>query len=243
MKPGFAHPANFQKLQRILLPLCSVMAVIGLAYGLWLALIGSPPDYQQGDAVRIMYVHVPCAWLGLFIYASCGAAAFIALVWRHRLAEFYLDAAVPLGALFTALCLMTGSIWGQPMWGTWWVWDARLTSVLILFLQYLGYLALRQSFDDEQRGLQAGAILILVGLINIPVIKFSVEWWNTLHQPATVSRLGKPTLDTAMLKPLLMMAFGFFSVYGVMIILRIDTLIRQAQTMARAARQETIDVR
>jgi heme exporter protein C len=233
----FARPDQFHRLTTWVLPLFSILAAVCLSYGLYQALYLSPADYQQGDAVRIMYVHVPCAWLGLFIYASAGVAALIALVWRHRLAEFYMDAAVPLGALFTALCLITGSLWGQPIWGTWWVWDARLTSVLVLFMQYLGYLALRHGFDDEQRSLQAGAVLLLIGLINIPIIKFSVEWWNTLHQPASISRLGKPTMDSSMLKPLLLMAGGFFALYGCLVILRLKTLMLQARQQTKLLRQ------
>lgn len=232
-----AHPAVFARLTNWLLPLCATLSILAILYGTYLALWQSPADYQQGDAVRIMYVHVPCAWLGLFIYTSAAVAAFVALVWRHRLAELYMDAAMPLGTVFTALCLVTGAIWGQPMWGTWWVWDARLTSVLILFLQYLGYMALRRAFDEPQRSLQAGAILLLIGLINIPIIKFSVEWWNTLHQPASISRIGKPALDKAMLQPLLIMACGFFALYGTLVLLRLDTLLRRAQHEAAMLRQ------
>lgn len=232
-----ANPAVFSRLTQWLLPLCAVASVAAIALGMYLALWLSPPDYQQGDAVRIMYVHVPCAWLGLFIYTSAAIAALVALVWRHRLAELYMDAAIPLGAVFTALCLITGSIWGQPMWGTWWVWDARLTSVLILFIQYLGYMALRRAFDEPQRSLQAAAILLLIGLVNIPIIKFSVEWWNTLHQPASISRIGKPALDKSMMRPLLVMAFGFFSLYGTLVLLRLDTLLRRAQHEAALLRQ------
>lgn len=237
MLTRFSRPDQFHRLTRWFVPILALLALGGLGYGLFLSLWASPADYQQGDAVRIMYVHVPCAWLGLFIYASAGTAALIALVWRHRLAEFYMDAAIPLGALFTALCLVTGSIWGQPIWGTWWVWDARLTSVLVLFIQYLGYLALRHAFDEEQRGLNAGAILLLVGLVNLPVIKFSVEWWNTLHQPASVTRLGKPTLDASMLQPLLIMALGMFALYGVLVLLRMETLMRQSRQQTRLLRQ------
>jgi len=234
---ALAQPRIFHRLSKWVLPLCAVISLAALAYGLYLALWVSPPDYQQGDAVRIMYVHVPCAWLGLFIYATAGVAAFIAMVWRHRIAEFYMDAAMPIGAIFTGLCLITGAIWGQPMWGTWWVWDARLTSVLVLFLQYIGYMALRGAFDDDRRGLQAASILLLVGLINLPIIKFSVDWWNTLHQPASISRFDRPALAPAMLTPLLVMAAGLFALYGTMVMLRLEKLLLRARQTAQRLRQ------
>jgi heme exporter protein C len=233
----FARPDRFDAIRRVLLPVLAMVAVGAWAYGLYLALWASPADYQQGDAVRIMYVHVPSAWLGLGVYTSAAIAALIALVWRHRLAEIYMDAAMPLGAVFTLLCLVTGALWGQPIWGTWWVWDARLTAVLVLFIQYLGYGALRHAFDDQQRGLQAGAVLLLIGAINIPIIKFSVDWWNTLHQPASISRLGKPTLDSTMLKPLLVMALAFFATYGALVLIRMHSVMLQAKQQARLARQ------
>jgi heme exporter protein C len=233
----FSRPDRFQNLSLYALPIFIMLSVVALIYGFYVSLWNSPADYQQGDAVRIMYIHVPSAWVGLGIYTSAAVSAFIALVWRHRLAEIYMDAAIPLGAVFTLMCLVTGALWGQPIWGTWWVWDARLTSVLVLFVQYVGYYALRHAFDDEQRGLQIGAVLLLIGAINIPVIKFSVDWWNTLHQPASISRLGKPTLDSAMLKPLLVMALGFASLYGALVLLRMQTLMLQAKNKARMMRQ------
>lgn len=232
----FARLDRFETLRRMLLPIFSLLAIGCWMYGLYLALWHSPADYQQGDAVRIMYIHVPSAWLGLGVYTSAAIAALIALVWRHRLAEIYMDAAMPLGAVFTMLCLITGALWGQPIWGTWWVWDARLTAVLVLFIQYLAYAALRHAFDDEQRGIQAGAVLLLIGAINIPIIKFSVEWWNTLHQPASISRLGKPTLDSAMLKPLLIMAVAFLSSYGALVLVRMQTVMLRARQHNRMMR-------
>src|SRR3712207_5846294 len=156
-----------------------------------------------------MFVHVPAAWMGLFAYAVLGGASFVGLVWRHALADAAAKAAAPLGAGFTFLALVTGALWGRPMWGTWWVWDARLTSVLVLFLLYLGYLALHAAIEDEQKAARAAAVLALVGMINLPIVKFSVDWWNTLHQPASVFRMGGPTIHPSMLYPLLVTALAF----------------------------------
>jgi len=175
--------------------------------------------------VRIMFVHVPSAWMALFIYALMALASAAALIWRHPLAELAAQEAAPLGAGFTLICLISGSLWGKPMWGTWWVWDARLTSVLVLFFLYLGYLALVHAFDDPTRGARAGAILALVGVVNIPIIKFSVDWWNTLHQPASVFRLGGPTIVLSMLLPLLVMAIAFTALFFALWLVRIRTAI------------------
>jgi len=202
------------------LPWLSWITCALLAAGLYLALIGSPADYQQGQAVRIMYVHVPSAWLSMAAYGSMAVASIAFLVWKHPLAGLYTKAVAPVGAGFTALCLMTGSLWGEPMWGAWWVWDARLTSVLILFFLYLGYLALITAFDDADRGLRVGAVLVLVGTVNLPIIKFSVDWWNTLHQPASVGRFDGPTMDGAMLVPLLVMALAFTLLFVVLALIR-----------------------
>ena len=180
-----------------------------LAVGLYGAFFVAPPDYQQGETVRIMYIHVPAAWLGMFCYMVMTSAALGTLVWRHPLADAAQKAAAPLGAGFTFICLVTGSLWGKPMWGTWWVWDARLTSVLVLFLMYLGLIALWQTIEEPGRAARAAAILTLVGSINIPIIKFSVDWWNTLHQPASVLRIDGPAIAFSMLWPLLVMALAF----------------------------------
>jgi heme exporter protein C len=169
----------------------------------------SPEDYQQGATVLIMYIHVPAAWLSMFTYAIMALAALGTLVWRHPLADVSARAAAPIGAAFTFLALVTGSLWGRPMWGTWWVWDARLTSVLILFIMYLGLIALWRTIEDPARAARAAAVLILVGSVNLPIIKFSVDWWNTLHQPASVFRIDGPTIDISMLVPLLVMAAAF----------------------------------
>ena len=169
----------------------------------------APDDYQQGATVKIMFIHVPNAWLSMFVWGVMSVAALGTLVWRHPLADVAAKAAAPIGAAFTFLALVTGSLWGRPMWGTYWEWDARLTSVLILFLMYLGLIALWRAVEDPSRAARAAAVLTLVGAINLPIIKFSVDWWNTLHQPASVMRMGGPTLDRAFLIPLLVMALGF----------------------------------
>jgi len=191
------------------LPLLSAATALVLAAGLWLALVQSPPDYQQGETVRIMFIHVPSAWLAMAGYALLAVLGASLLVWRHPLAALMARAAAPVGAGFCAVCLLTGSLWGRPMWGTYWEWDARLTSVLILFLMYLGLIALWRAVEDPSRAARAAAVLTLVGAINLPIIKFSVDWWNTLHQPASVLRLGGSSLDRAFLIPLLVMAVAF----------------------------------
>jgi heme exporter protein C len=221
----FANPKRFLALSRILAPGAAVVAALALMVGLYMALVSSPPDYQQGESVRIMYIHVPAAWMAMFAYVSMAAAALVGLVWKHVVAELYAKAAAPVGAAFTFICLMSGSLWGKPMWGTWWVWDARLTSVLILFFLYLGYIALVDAFDDEQRGIDAGAFLLLIGVVNIPVIKFSVDWWNTLHQPASLIRMQGPAIDSSMLWPLLMMGLGFQALFVSVVLLRLETEI------------------
>ena len=228
----FANPARFMRISAAILPWCSSGSVAVIAIGLYLALITAPPDYQQGEAVRIMYIHVPAAWLALNIYLFVAAASGVALVWRHPLAEIAARSAAPIGAVFTFLCLATGSLWGRPMWGTWWVWDARLTSVLVLFFLYLGYIALVNAFDDMSRGSRAGSVLALVGVVNLPIIKFSVDWWNTLHQPASVLRLGKPTIVASMLVPLLVMALGFMLLFVTLLIVRMGTELNERKSRA-----------
>ena len=232
---GYANPNRFMRLSAALMPWIGVLTAVLMAAGLYLALMASPPDYQQGETVRIMYVHVPAAWMAMFCYVSMAIAAAIGLIWRHPLADLAAKATAPIGASFTFLALVTGSLWGRPMWGTWWVWDGRLTSVLILFFLYLGYIALVEAFDDPARGLKAAAILALVGCVNIPIIKFSVDWWNTLHQPASVVRMGGPTIDASMLAPLLVMAAAFTSYYLWLLLLRLRSEILAGKI--RAMRQ------
>ncbi len=204
----FANPTLFLKLVRWLMPLAAGTSIVLLAWGLYLVFAVSPEDYQQGATVRIMYIHVPAAWLALSCYSLMALSSIGSLVWKHPLADVSAKALAPIGAAFTFLCLVTGALWGKPMWGTWWVWDARLTSVLVLFLVYCGIMALWTAFDDPARAARPVAILTLFGFINVPIVKFSVDWWNTLHQPASVFRLGGPSIDPSMLTPLFVMAGG-----------------------------------
>jgi heme exporter protein C len=205
----FANPTQFMALSRRLLPWLATLAAILLAAAVALAFFAAPPDYQQGHTVKIMFIHVPSAWLAMFAYLLIAASSFGLLVFRHPLADVSAKAAAPIGAAFTLLALVTGALWGKPMWGAYWVWDARLTSVLILFFLYLGLIALRSSIDDEAAAAKLTAILGLVGVVILPVIKFSVDWWNTLHQPASVMRLGGPAIHASILQPLLISAAGF----------------------------------
>jgi len=227
-----ANPARFMRLSATALPWCGWGAALAVVVGLYFSLFVAPPDYQQGDTVRIMYIHVPAAWMALSVYFFVAGASAVALVWRHPLAEVAARAAAPIGAAFTFVCLATGSLWGRPMWGTWWVWDARLTSVLILFFLYLGYIALVNAFDDPSRGGRAGSVLALVGVVNLPIIKFSVDWWNTLHQPASVMRIGGPRIDVSMLVPLLVMATGFTLLFITLLLLRMRTVLNERKAMA-----------
>jgi heme exporter protein C len=205
----FANPARFSRLARRILPWATGLAVGLIALGLYLALFVVPADYQQGESVRIMFVHVPAAWMAIFCYTFMAGASAAGLIWKHPLADLAAKSTAPIGALFTFAALLTGSLWGKPMWGTWWVWDARLTSVLILFFLYLGYMALWQAIDDPAKAAKAAAILALVGFVNVPIIKYSVDWWNTLHQPASVLRMDGPSIHASMLWPLIIMALGF----------------------------------
>ena len=220
-----ANPARFRRFTAsVLLPL-SIMTAVLLGIGVYLALIASPPDYQQGETVRIMFVHVPSAWLSMAGYALLAALGAALLVWRHPLAALMARASAPVGAVFATICLITGSLWGRPMWGAYWVWDARLTSMLLLFFLYLGHIALSRAYDDPERGDRAAAILALVGAINLPIIKFSVDWWNTLHQPASVARLGGPSIHTSILIPLLVMAAALLLLYVTVVLVRTETEI------------------
>jgi heme exporter protein C len=210
--PAFlANPERFMAFSKWAAPLIGAVAVLLAAAGLWAAL-SAPDDYQQGATVRIMFIHVPAAILAMFAYVCLGAASLLALVYRHVLADAAAQAAAPLGAAFTFLALVTGSLWGRPMWGAWWVWDARLTSVLVLFLFYVAYLALRASIDDEAKGARAAAILALVGLINLPIVHFSVTWWNSLHQGSTM--LTKGALAPVYARPLYLMILAYLAAFG-----------------------------
>jgi heme exporter protein C len=208
-----ANPARFMAVSRWLAPALGALAAVLLAVGTWLSFT-APPDYQQGETVRIMFVHVPAAYMGMAAYAALGVASLAGLVWRHALADAAAKAAAPLGAAFTLLALVTGALWGKPMWGAWWVWDARLTSVLVLFLLYIGYMALHAAIEDETRAARAASVLALAGLINLPIVKFSVDWWNTLHQPASVLRGDGPALAPELLTPLLVMCAAYTALFG-----------------------------
>jgi heme exporter protein C len=231
---SLANPARFTALADRLVPWLGSLAAALVGLGLWLAFFVAPADYQQGDTVRIMYIHVPAAWLALLLYTLMALSAIGTLVWRHPLADVAQKAAAPIGAAFTLVCLITGSLWGKPTWGTWWVWDARLTSVLILFLMYAGILALWRTIDDPSRAARSVAILTLVGFVNVPIIKFSVEWWNTLHQPASVFRLDGPTIHATMLWPLIVMAAAFTLMAATLHIagMRTEILRRRVRTLS-----------
>ncbi|PWJ85988.1 heme exporter protein C [Pseudaminobacter salicylatoxidans] len=234
-RPGrwidLANPTRFMALADRLVPWLAAIAALLLAAGLYLS-FAAPEDYQQGSTVRIMYIHVPFAWISMMCYSVMAMSALGTLVWRHPLADVSLKAAAPIGAAFTVLALITGSIWGKPMWGTWWVWDARLTSVFVLFLMYLGIIALTRALDDPSRSARAAAVITLVGFINIPIIKFSVDWWNTLHQPASVFRLGGPTIDASMLWPLMIMAVGFTVLFFTLHLMAMRTEIMRRRVTA-----------
>ncbi len=233
---SLANPNRFLRMAARVLPALWGAAVVSLVIGLYLALYVAPDDYQQGASVKIMFLHVPFAWIAMACYTLMACASIGTLVFRHPLADVAAKAATPIGAVFTFLCLATGSLWGKPMWGTWWVWDARLTSVLILFLMYLGLIALWHAFDDQLRAARTAAILTLAGFINIPIIKFSVDWWNTLHQPASVMRIGGPKIDKSLLTPLLVMALAFTLLFAALLLLRMRTELARR----RIARLQTV---
>ncbi len=214
MISGFANPQRFLGLSNWLLPLAVVLAVIVTAIGVVWSMLYAPADYQQGETARIMYIHVPSAWIAVGAYTGMAIGSVSFLVWGHALGDIAAKVMAPIGAAFTALCLATGSIWGRPTWGTWWEWDGRLTSVLVLFFLYLGYMALRSALDETSKASKAAAILCLVGTINIPIIRFSVEWWNTLHQKASIIREGGPSLDPTLLYPLLVMGVAYLLIFA-----------------------------
>jgi heme exporter protein C len=209
----FANPARFLKLAQTVLAPIWVLTTVAFAIGLYLALVTAPPDYQQGETVRIMFVHVPAAWWALMIYTAMAVASATAVIFRHPLADVAAKAAAPIGAMFCLLALVTGSLWGKPMWGAWWVWDARLTSMFVLFLLYLGYMAIWQAVEDPQRAALVARVVAIAGFINVPIVKFSVDWWNSLHQGASVFRMGGPSIDARMLWPLLVMALAYLLLF------------------------------
>ena len=227
----FANPTRFQRIASAILPLLKLVTVISFACGLYWGLVTSPADYQQGDTVRIMYIHVPVAWLAsssYFILALCG---LFYLVWRHPLADIGARAVAPVGALFAALTLITGALWGKPTWGTYWVWDARLTSMLVLFFFFVAYMALAGGFETRARGAKPAAILALVGAVNLPIVKFSVDWWNTLHQPASILRSGGVSIDASMLWPLMAMFIAFQCFFIVIVLMRMLRFLAEMRAM------------
>ncbi|MCH9758557.1 MAG: heme ABC transporter permease [Proteobacteria bacterium] len=224
-----ASPPCFNRFVAMLLPWLAAAWLTTFMIGLWWSLVKAPADYQQGEGYRIIFIHVPAAWLSLFIYVVMASVAAIGLVWKFKLAPVFTAASAPLGAAFTALTLVTGSVWGKPMWGTWWVWDARLTSELILLFLYLGYIALQNTISDVRSRNQAGAILLIVGVVNIPIIHYSVEWWNTLHQPASIMKFDSPSVHPQMLYPLLLMAISFKLFYGTALLLAMQCILWQRQ--------------
>lgn len=232
-----ANPDRFMAFSRWAAPILGVCAALSLLAGLYFG-FSAPEDYQQGDTVRIMFIHVPAAWLGMFAYLCLGIASFLTLVFRHALADAAAKSAAPLGAAFTALALITGSLWGRPMWGAWWVWDARLTSVLVLFLFYLGYMALRAAIDDEVKGGRAAAILALVGVINLPVVHYSVVWWNSLHQGSSTFGADRgDTLPAVYMTPLVLMALGYLALFGSLWLVRIRAEVWRKRANALALRR------
>jgi len=236
-----ANPSRFLAVVEPALPWLAGVTALALALGLNQALFVAPDDYQQGATVKIMFLHVPSAWLSMFCWALMSVAALGTLVWRHPLADVAGKAAAPIGAAFTFICLVSGSLWGRPMWGTYWVWDARLTSVLVLFLMYLGVIALWRTVEDPSRAARAAAILTLVGAINLPIIKFSVDWWNTLHQPASVLRLGGPAIHPTILAPLIVMAIAFALLFVTLHLaaMRNEILRRRVRTLRLMQAQAT----
>ena len=228
-----ANPTRFLSLVERVLPWLAGATAVAFAVGLYQVWFVAPDDYQQGATVKIMFIHVPNAWLSMAVWGVMSIASIGTLVWRHPLADVAAKSAAPIGAAFTFLALLTGSLWGRPMWGTYWVWDARLTSVLVLFLMYLGVIALWRTVDDPSRAARAAAILTLVGAINLPIIKFSVDWWNTLHQPASVFRASGPTIDPSILTPLMVMALAFLLLFATLHLaaMRNEILRRRVRAM------------
>lgn len=233
-----ASPPHFYRLAATLIPWLALPGLLLIGYGIYAGLFLAPPDYQQGDAFRIIYVHVPSAYLSLMAYMIMAVSAGIGLIWRMKLAHAVAAGAAPIGAAFTFVALATGSIWGRPMWGTWWEWgDPRLTSELVMLFLYFGYMALRGAIDDTAKADRASAVLALVGAVNVPIIHFSVEWWSSLHQGPTLIREGGPSIDTAMLYPLLAMIFGFTFIFGAMLLRRVRTEVLYRERRTRWVRE------
>ncbi|MBI2993757.1 MAG: heme ABC transporter permease [Gammaproteobacteria bacterium] len=233
----YGSPQHFYRLSRGLAPWFGGASALLFAAGLYGALLLSPPDYQQGEGVRIIYVHVPSAWMSLMVYVIMAAAGGVGLIWKVKVADAFARASAPLGAAFTFLALATGSLWGKPMWGTWWVWDARLTSELILLFLYLGYMALQTAIEDRRTAARAGAVLALVGLVNIPIIHFSVLWWSTLHQGPTLRPFAPPAIHMSMLVPLMVMAVAFMLYFAAVVLVRTRNELLELERNSNWARE------
>ena len=216
----FGSPKYFYDISFPLSKWAAIICAICFISGLYGGLVLAPADYQQGDSFRIIYLHVPSAWMSLFVYLIMAFSGAVSLIWRIKITDIIARASAPIGASFTFIALVTGAIWGKPMWGTYWVWDARLTSELILLFLYLGYIALQSAFDDKRIAARAGAILALIGVVNIPIIHYSVEWWSTLHQGPTISKFNKPSIHLTMLIPLLLMVVAFKTFYITTLLIR-----------------------
>ena len=227
-----ANPTRFLKLANAVLPTLWAITILLFAVGLYGALFTAPQDYQQGETVRIMYVHVPAAWLALMVYSVMALASAVAVIFRHPLADVAAKTAAPIGAVFCFLSLATGSLWGKPMWGAWWVWDARLTSMFVLMLLYIGYMAIWAAIDEPHRAALVARVVALVGFVNVPIVKFSVDWWNSLHQPASVFRMDGPTIHSSMLWPLLVMGLAY-----TLLFLALHLVSIRAEIAARKIRQ------
>lgn len=232
-----ASPPYVYAAAAALLPWFCTLALVTIGYGLVDGLAFAPPDYQQGDAFRIIYVHAPSAWMSLFAYTTMALAGAIALIWRIKIGHAVAAATAPIGASFTLLALITGSLWGRPMWGTYWAWDPRLTSELILLFLYVGVMSLRSAFEDPARGDRAAALLAIVGVVNVPIIHYSVVWWNSLHQAATVAKLGKPEMSASMLVPLLSMLLGFMLFFGAVLCMRLQGEVLNRERQAKWIRE------
>jgi len=229
-----ANPMRFQKFARYASPIFGSLAIIAFGIGLYLSLIGSPAERDQGEAVRIMYVHVPAAWCAMAAYTGLAIASLVSFVWRHPLADSAAKACALPGAAFTFLTLATGSLWGNPIWNTWWEWDGRMTSVLVLLFIYLAYMAIWSLIEDKKRAARLSSIFAMVGFINIPIIKYSVEWWNSLHQPASISKIGAPSMPADIIAPLLTMALAYTCLLGWLVINGVLRDIRKAKSERQA---------
>ncbi len=234
MPKNLANPGIFENYIRTFSPWLGIFSIVLLSVGLWFAIFNSPIDYIQGETVRIMYIHVPSAWLGMMIYSVVALSSFIGLIYGHIVAYIIAKASAPIGAVFTLICLVSGSSWGKPMWGTWWVWDARLTSVFILFFFFIGFIIFSKSFKDPVKGEKISSILALVGFINIPIIKFSVDFWNTLHQPASISKLDNPTIHVDMMIPLFLMFLAFLFIFMFLLTIRLQAELNDRRYVTHA---------